>query len=359
MTESPIYQLQATKVLVCPLDWGLGHATRCIPIIRILTSRGIKVVVACSPQLKPLFINEVPELELDTFEGARIRYSRSSHLVPRLLADLPLLLLWYFRERRITKTLVTRHKADCIISDNRYGVRQGGIKNILITHQLAPIMPRLLKWAEPIAAWVFQTVIKSFDECWVPDLPMPDSLAGLLVHRYPLPYNVRFIGPQSRFTDCDKPDIFRSEYQQESTSANEYELLGIVSGPEPQRSILLDIMIRQFSTYSGKSLILTGRPEQGAPKIVKTDQGPDLAPHLETAQLKALLTRTPYIVCRSGYSTIMDLYYLGRSAIIIPTPGQTEQEYLSQYHSSRHLAISQDEFVTVTLSSLLERLLRL
>lgn len=354
MPDSPIYQLQAANVLVCPLDWGLGHATRCIPIIRILTSRGIKVVVACSPQLKTLFNSELPEVELDTFDGARIRYSRGRSLVLKLMLDLPRLLLWHLRERRITKMLVAKHKADCIISDNRYGVRQGNIKSILITHQLSPLMPRFLKWTEPVVAWMFRTVIKPFDECWVPDLPMPDSLAGLLVNRYPLPSNVRHIGPQSRFVVVGEPQAVQFKNQPNSAPAFEYELLGIVSGPEPQRSILQEVMIRQFSSYPGKSLILTGRPDQGSPKIVKTDHGPDLAPHLGSAQIKGLLTYTHFIVCRSGYSTIMDLYCLGRSAIIIPTPGQTEQEYLAQYHSDKHLSISQNEFFRVSLQELLE-----
>lgn len=337
---------QKRTILVCPLNWGLGHATRDIPIIKRLMARGFRVVVASEVTIIDLLQQEIPGLETDYFPGAKITYSAGNNQLWALLKQLPAAIAWLFREKKITRKLVNKYRPVAIISDNRYGVRHPKVKSILITHQLMLKMPKGLTALEKPFYRLVKNLVARFDQCWVPDLPLPYSLAGDLVHKYPLPRNAALAGPLSRFMDVPRQQPTPS--QSETNSA---ELLVLLSGPEPQRTILENLLRKKVLDEKIKTIMVTGKPGSN-PWPVK-DQALQTHSHIESTQLEPLVTNTPVILCRSGYSTIMDLWFLNRQALLIPTPGQTEQEYLAGYHHRKgHFSLSQKELYTVSLKLL-------
>lgn len=337
---------QKGTILVCPLNWGLGHATRDIPIIKRLMARGFRVVVASEATIIDLLLQEIPGLETDYFPGARITYSAGNNQLWVLLKQLPAAIAWLFREKKITRQLVNKYRPVAIISDNRYGVRHPKVKSILITHQLMLKMPKGLSALEKPFHRLVKKLVAKFDHCWIPDLPPPYSLAGDLVHRYPLPHNATLAGPLSRFMDAPR---WQQTSSQPETDGS--ELLILLSGPEPQRTILENLLREKVVEEKIKTIMVTGKPGSN-PEPVQ-DSFLHIYSHVESRQLQALLKTTPAILCRSGYSTLMDLWFLNRQALLISTPGQTEQEYLAGYHHLKgHFSLSQKELHTISLKLL-------
>ncbi len=334
-------------ILICPLNWGLGHATRDIPIIRLLIKQGYHVIIATEAPLSQLFSIETPEAEIVHFPGPHIEYSiRAWWLLPKLFIKIPSWLIWLRKEKKITKQLVHKYKPRCIISDNRYGVRYKGIKSILITHQLMIKLPRSIKFLERPLHLIIKRLISYFDECWVPDYPLPNSLAGDLVHKYPLPSNVRLIGPLSRWMNL--------EVSEQSTKGKKnYDVLVILSGPEPQRSLFEQSLINALSDIPVKSIFIRGKPGYKNKHDIPSTKQIDFSDHLPDYEFLSHLEGTAITICRSGYSSLMDLWHLNKRAIMVPTPGQTEQSYLGEYHKHQHKLIYQNQISTKTLSSII------
>ena len=327
-------------ILICPLNWGLGHASRDIPIIQRLKCEGFRIIVAADYPILELIKSEFPNIETEYFPGLQITYSQKNSQVTHLLKQLPAALKWFRKEKKHTARLVKKYNPACIISDNRYGVRHPKVKSVFITHQLMLKMPKKLVWLEKPVHLLIKKLVSQFDLCWIPDNPLYDSLAGDLVHKYPFPDNALLIGALSRFMNqCNNIE----------DDNNEYELLIILSGPEPQRTILKEILTEKVITEGIKTLMITGSLnneiiERGNLKIL---------PHLESNELRQLIIKTPNIISRSGYSTIMDLWFLNRNAILIPTPGQTEQEYLAKVPAnSNHIFIRQSEIQNINFREL-------
>jgi predicted glycosyltransferase len=179
--------------------------------------------------------------------------------------------------------------------------------------------------------------IKKFDECWIPDFEGTVNLAGILSHPKKLPENACFIGPLSHL------NLQISKVNLAPEINSDYDILLILSGPEPQRSILEKNLLEQLITTSYSCLIVKGKPlENSFARSAKIS----IISHLNSSQLARLIVKTPVVISRSGYSTIMDMISLKKSAILIPTPGQTEQEYLAQYvmKNKWFYCVSQDKF---------------
>ena len=316
---------QNGTILICPLNWGLGHVSRDIPIIRRLLDKNFRVIVAGGKVITDLICSEFPEIETELLPDVEITYSISDNQTIILLRQLPKAVFSLFREKRVTARLVKKYNPKLIISDNRYAVRHRKVKSIIITHHLMLKMPKKLEWLEKATNMLIKRLVSKFDLCWIPDNPLPYSLAGDIVHKYPLPKNARLIGPISSFMDDylqnhPKNDFFNKE--------NKYDLLAIISGPEPQRSLLQMLLLINLSLQNIKCLVVTGTFEE----FLKPDFTANitLLPHLDACSLAHYIKNTPIVVSRAGYSTIMDLWFLRKNAILIPTPGQTEQEYLAQ-----------------------------
>jgi uncharacterized protein (TIGR00661 family) len=308
--------------LVVPLDWGLGHATRCIPIINTLIQYNCTVILAGEGAVETLLQQEFPRLLFLPLKGYRIRYSKSRLGLPVVMAlQIPKIIAAIRREHRWLQAAVREHNIDIVISDNRYGLYHNRIPSIFITHQL------LIK--TPFGGDLFlqklaYSYINRFTECWVPDNAGPENLAGALSHPARKPaIPVRYIGPLSRLA----PHAALEKY-----------LLILLSGPEPQRTLLEKSLIKEVAGYPGPVVLVRGLPH--LTEVVTVAPHVTVHAHLPAAKLGELMAGATFVISRSGYSTVMDIVTTGKKAIFIPTPGQTEQEYLATYLMGKGLAFS-------------------
>ena len=342
---------QNGTILLCPLNWGLGHATRDIPIIKRCLKSGFRVIVASEAPIIELLQKEIPNIETDYFPGAKITYSSGNKQLWKLLMQLPLAIYWLIREKSITARLVKKYKPVHIISDNRYGVRHPNVNSIIITHQLMLKMPKGMQWLEKTFHFLVKQLILRFSACWIPDNPMPNSLAGDLVHKYKLPKNALLIGPISRFMDKPKAELKSNNLNDKA----ETKLLVLLSGPEPQRSILQNIISEKIIAEEIQSILVAGKPTKSS-DLNTENKHLVHHNHLETRLFTQLINTTPYIISRSGYTSIMDFWFTGRKAILVPTPGQTEQEYLAAYHNAKnHFSVAQEEIKQQTLLNIFDK----
>ena len=328
-------------VLVAALDWGLGHATRSVRIIRRLQAEGRKVILASAGGGYDFYKRYFPELEVIRKPGYHIKYYRLLTTSLSVIIQIPKMLLAIRREHRWLEKVIEEYKIEEVVSDNCYGLWNKKIRSVLITHQLQVKCPPLLRSFEAYCRKKIGTLVNNFDECQVPDFQDANNLSGELSHIDTLPSNVKFIGPLSRFP---VNEIFRTELS--------FEVVVLLSGPEPQRSIFENKCREILRGTDLKTCILRGRPARM--KSV-TYGNVTTFNHANDEELQALLSNAQLIICRSGYSTMMDLYALGLSALLVPTPGQTEQEYLATYHSSRGMKMcSQDDLSLERISASLE-----
>jgi UDP:flavonoid glycosyltransferase YjiC (YdhE family) len=318
------------SVLIAPLDWGLGHATRCIPIIKELINQGARVTIAASGSQKILLNEEFPLLEFIEIPGYEMRYKRGYLLKPGLLWRLPVILKHIKKENKWLERVVENRDITAVISDNRYGLYHKKLYSVFITHQLYiqsgwGAYESVGRWRLMVGRWVDEKIMKrnysfirKFSACWIPDLAENNSLAGKLSHPkiFP-PIPVKYIGILSRLKKEEKRII-------------ENSLLVLLSGPEPQRTDFENILLEQLVDSTMKTVVVRGLPGKGI-SVPIMNEGIKICNHLPADKLNELLSRSEYIIARSGYSTIMDLARVQRNAIIVPTPGQTEQEYLARY----------------------------
>lgn len=254
--------------------------------------------------------------------GYRVRYSRSGHWFPLvLLAQLPRILHAIYAEHQWVKKIVKKYSIKAILTDNRFGLYHSGIPSVYITHQL--LIKTGSNFTEKMAQKIHFWFIKKHTSCWVPDFEGYENIAGELSHPGNQPATVNYIGGLSRFE--------RKEHVKKK-----YDLLILISGPEPQRSIFEKLLLAQLQHYSGSVLFVRGLPgaaENEATRWIQNTQLEQLVVknHLSAKTLNEAIQQSQIVVCRSGYTTIMDLVKLGQKAILVPTPGQTEQEYLASH----------------------------
>lgn len=317
------------RILVCPLDWGLGHATRCIPVIRELQKQGAEVVIAADKRPLELLKQEFPQLQFIVFPGYDIAYPENGSMVLKMAFSIPKILRKISEEKKFLKEIVQQEKIDGVISDNRYGLGITDIPTVLILHQLMIKSP----FGESVLHQITLNYVKQFSFCWVPDFPDENNLSGDLAHQYPLPHNARFIGALSRF----------STFLKNEEAKLKYDLLVIISGPEPQRTIFEKIIVKQVSKLPQQTFVVLGKPENAATK--EKIGNAEVISHLNAEQLFEAISASELVITRPGYSTIMDLAVMKKKAIFVPTPGQTEQEYLGAlYHQKKqHLCVKQNE----------------
>ena len=312
-------------VLFSPLDWGLGHTTRSIPLIRELIVQGCSVIVACNSVQKSVLIHEFPQIAFVPLEGYRLKYGRSrlfTYLA--LIAQLPKILIKVKREQAWLKRFLQQKRVDALVSDNRYGFFSKEIPSVFITHQLK-IRTGSGSLADRIIQARIYKMIEKFSECWIPDFKGERNAAGKLSHPSRLPeIPTKYLGCVSRFT--------------RSPSTLLYERLIILSGPEPQRTILEKLLLEQIRNMPGRTAIVRGLP--GAADSPPPSGDALVVNHVPSHQLNEMVLASRFVISRSGYTTIMDLLGLNKKMILIPTPGQPEQEYLANYLASKDLAVT-------------------
>jgi uncharacterized protein (TIGR00661 family) len=321
--------LTGKKLLVAPLGWGLGHATRCVPVIRDLLNSRCEIWLAGEGEQEKLLRKEFPSLPFLPLEGYRIKYAKTG-FTGKILLQIPSILRSIKEENKWLREQVSKYGFDAVISDNRYGLYHEKVFSIFITHQLC-IKSSLGKWSEKILQQWNYKFINRFNECWVPDEERENNLAGELSHPAKLPsIPVKYIGPLSRFEKKNIDEI-------------KNHLLIILSGPEPQRTILENKIVDQIVNYPATATIVRGLP--GEKNIIPSTNTIHFYNHLSSEELNNEAMKAEFIISRSGYSTIMDIAALQKKSILIPTPGQTEQEYLAEYLIKKQFAfcINQDD----------------
>lgn len=324
MTKKP-------NILVCPLDWGIGHATRCVPIINELLVQNANVILAASGRSLHFLESEFPDLKKIEFPGYQFSYPENGSMALKMAFQAPKILAGIKKENRMLKNIIHDYKIDAIISDNRYGLYSKKNPCVFMTHQVFIQMPKQLDFLKQIIEKINKKYINKFNECWIPDYPGGENLSGDLSHQKKLTQNFHFIGPLSRFSK--RPKKKSTEFK--------YKILVMLSGPEPQRTVLENLLIDQLSNLEIKSAVVLGKTELREEKRIKDHI--DIYSHLESDKLKQLILDSEIIVSRTGYSTVMDLVALNKKAIFIPTPGQTEQEYLSHFYLENQFYYSLDQ----------------
>jgi uncharacterized protein (TIGR00661 family) len=310
------------KVLVAPLDWGLGHATRCIPVIQELLNRNCEVAIASSGSALELLRKEFPGLRFFRLRPYRVKYPEGRLLVLSLFLQTPRIQGVIAREHKQLEQITLEHRIDLIISDNRYGCWSDKVRSIFIGHQLNIQLPGVLKLVQPIVNFMHRRMIRKFSEVWIPDEEGETNLTGKLsVTNLP----VKHIGILSRL--------------KKAATEIRYDLAVILSGPEPQRTLLEGIIFDQIRHQENLKIIVVRGVIEGEGNWKQVENFV-IVNFLQSRKLEEIINQSKLIISRPGYSTIMDLARLGKKAIFIPTPGQTEQEYLAERLMAKRVAYS-------------------
>ena len=312
------------RILVAPLNWGLGHAARCIPIIEELILHNFEPVLASDGSALKLLRKEFPLLECHELPGYDVVYSKGKRFFKaQLLLQTPKILGAIRQEKIITAQLVRSRNISGIISDNRWGVKNDAVPSVFITHQLKVLSGNTTF----ISSKIQQQLISKFTECWIPDFQDEPNLSGEMGHLRSPAFSPKYIGPLSRFSNKQLPI--------------KYKYAVVLSGPEPQRSILEKMLLEEFHEYPSPILFVRGVVENVSKREVIGQL--TICNYLYGKELEMELNRCEVIICRSGYTSIMDLAHLRKKAFLIPTPGQPEQEYLAKQLSGKGLAASCDQ----------------
>ncbi len=329
--------MKPLSICISPLDWGLGHATRCIPIIHRLQQLGHTIYIATEGHHEVILKEAFPNAQFLKLRGYHVRYTRNSHLFfITIFLQAPKVLWSIINEYWWLKKMQARYHFDLIIADNRVGFFHKKVPSVFITHQLYMIMP--FSWASNWFQKLQYAWMNRFDACWVPDMEGPNNLSGKLgnpIAKPPIP--VWYMGCLSRLHSSISNKTV-------DPSAVPIHFLGIVSGPEPQRTILEELLWEAGNKLSNPFVVVAGLPKNE--HYHKATELGTLYHHLNGADLAKQIANADFIICRGGYTSLMELIPFEKKLIIIPTPGQTEQEYLGKYWQEKNWAIciAQHEF---------------
>lgn len=318
--------LSGKKVLVAPLNWGLGHATRCMPIIDALLAGGAEVHLGGDGDSFRLLREAYHELPAHELPSYNIQYPAGKGGAWKTLFKAPGIIKAIRKERWVVQQLAKDLGLDIIISDNRYGAHTGEALSVFMCHQLRVLPPKGLRWVAPVIFKWHQHFFGNFDRIWIPDYADDFNLSGILSHGIKTGLPTDYIGPQSRFQGMTTP----------TTNGNYIAI--VLSGPEPQRTLLEELLLAQASPLNQPVVIVRGVVEPG--EVLQSGHI-RLINYLHKEALFNLIAGASVVVCRPGYSTLMDLSQLGKKAILIPTPGQTEQEYLAENLADQDFAVLQ------------------
>ena len=324
------------KILVAPLNWGLGHASRCVPLIHRLLDEGHEVVIGGDGMSFTLLRKNFPKLRYVYLAPLDLHYSRSGNQTWAMLKAIPQLLLWRNKDRLMLKAILQEEHFDQVISDNRPGLYNKQVECIYITHQLQIRLTKTWQWAEATASRIHARMYTRFNKVWIPDYEdINHSLAGELSH----PSNLRLSRKKTEFQYIGPLSRFHSPITHKPSPIN-YELVAVLSGLEPQRTLLEQELIERYSGKEERVLIVQGLVNHPNTRIKRGNL--TIVPSMADAELVPALLNARHIIARSGYSTIMDLEALGLLSVgnnkplpvhieLIPTPGQPEQEYLAAW----------------------------
>jgi UDP:flavonoid glycosyltransferase YjiC (YdhE family) len=321
------------KVLVAPLDWGLGHATRCVPVIREFLHQGAQVDLAVAPSFAPLYREMFPELKQVTAPSYNIVYPKHGfNMGLWLLKNSAHLNKVIAYEHHYAEEMVRLHGYDLLLSDNRFGFYSKKARSIYMTHQCRIAFPPLLSCLEGIGIRWHRSVMKHFDQVWIPDLEQGPGYAGMLSHVDGIPVPAKFVGPLSRFSELISGTGTATE-----TGMQDLNVLAVVSGVEPARSQFENSLKEVLAQVPGNHAVILGKPAAGQKSW--TEGNICFYNHLKTEEFAHMVGRARWVISRGGYSTVMDMAVLGAQCIFVPTPGQYEQVALARELSRKKYAV--------------------
>ena len=315
------------KILIAPLNWGLGHAARCVPLIRHYLEQGNEVVLAGDGDSLTLLKRSFPALRSIDLPPLVLRYTTNPQQRGFYLRAVWTLVRFTIADHYYLRQILAREHFDWVVSDNRFGLFSKDTHSVYITHQLYPILPKRLKIFQPIARAVHACIYKRYHEVWVPDYAdSSNNLSGELSHGGCFDQKAKYIGPLSRFGTIEPLEQPKAVRTLEPLEPN---TLAILSGLEPQRTIFEQELLRRFATSEEKVLLVRGKLSE--PYTVIRKGNITIIPSIADDEFMVAAQHAHTIIARSGYSTIMDLEALGvlDKAELYPTPGQSEQEYLA------------------------------
>lgn len=319
-------------ILLSPLDWGLGHTTRCIPLVHELLQQGCLVIIACNSTQKALLMQEFPQLEYMPLQGYDLQYGKKRWgTIAKIALQLPKILTRINNEKKWLNIFLQQRRVDMIISDNRFGFCAPNVYSVFITHQLY-IKTGLGKRVDKFLQKLNYKKINRFNTCWVPDFKGRSALAGQLSNPAQLPQTpVHYLGCLSRLQPC-------------TNAGQPIDLLIILSGPEPQRTLFEKQLLKDINQFAGTVVLVRGLP--GGKSHIPGNEQLTVYNHAPVELLNQLLCRAGMVISRTGYTTVMDLLKLGKKSILVPTPGQAEQEYLATHLLQQQLAytVPQNQF---------------
>ena len=313
------------KILIAPLNWGLGHASRCIPLIQQYIQQGHQVILAGDGDSLLLLRQHFPSLRVIPLPSLELQYTQNSQQRGFYLRALWPLMRFTLADHYYLRQALAIEHFDLIISDNRFGFFSRQAHCVYITHQLYPILPKRLHLLQPLARALHACIYKRYHEVWVPDYADSEqNLSGALSHGGRFDKKAKYIGPLSRLEG--------SKGSKGSKGSMGSKVLAILSGLEPQRTIFEKEILQRYE-HSSESLLLV-RGKVSEPKTTIHKGNITIIPSISDAELVSAVAEAQKIIARSGYSTIMDLEALGilHKAELHPTPGQSEQEYLAEWH---------------------------
>ncbi len=324
-------------VMVSPLDWGLGHATRCIPLIDALVARGMRVLLAGDGRSLQLLRRNYPEFPFEELPSYAVRYSKGRRHVLMLLRQLPHIIRTVKAEHQRTEELIDKYGLSAIISDNRYGPWTKRIPCVVMSHQLAVMPPDWLEFTRRSLFNRHMKLLHRFNQVWVPDFPGKAALSGTLTQAFPWPVFIHAVGPLSRFTGKTAPD----DYSFDALKGRKPKVAVILSGPEPQRTILEEKILEQAITLNLDLWLVRGLPESNE---ITVENGVTRISFMDRPDLHRMLADAEVVISRSGYSSLLDYAAIGRNRLVlIPTPGQSEQEYLARYWAKMGWSVFQEQ----------------
>jgi predicted glycosyltransferase len=316
------------------LNWGLGHVTRSTPIIERLINDGNRVIIVSHGKALILLKEQFPNCIFRDIRDKNIEYSRLGIMfVFKILSQYPKMILGWWHEKRKLKELIKEFDPDLIMTEMRLGFWSKKIPSVLITNQLRFELPKGLKWGEILGEWFNFLIFRHYDHIFVPDVEGEPNLLGNLAHKGRIAKHpkLRFVGS---LTSIDRENDGLEE---------DIDLFVSISGPEPQRTKFEEIILPQLTACSSRIVVALGVP--GDKTVKEIDHGRiKIYSHLERKEMSSILKRAKYVVSRSGFSTVNELFVLKKKALLVPTPGQTEQEYIARYlHQQGLFGISRQE----------------
>ena len=340
------------KVLVAPLDWGLGHATRCVPVVREFLREGAEVELAVVKANAKFFREVFPELRQRIAPSYNIVYPKHGYNMAFWLLKNSLHLNAVMRyEHHFAEEMVERHGYDVLFSDNRFAFYSKNAYSIYMTHQRRIAFPQAFSAFEGVGTMWHANIMRKFDEVWVPDLEFFPGFAGSLSHSGATPGDkpMRYVGLLSRFSETAAGSsevastaagtvaVAGTAVETFAKSVPNYKVVAVVSGVESARTQFEHQLRHALAEIPGRHMMILGKPALGQKSW--TEGNIEFHTHLATDAFADAVRHADFVVSRGGYSTVMDMAKLDAKCIFVPTPGQFEQIVLAHDLSQAGYAV--------------------